>query len=331
MSHSPPLPPRKPKPARTEAISTATRQASAQTPASTLTPSRNPTAPVRIRPQPSLRSHRRCCVRLATSLARRRATSRSFTSRAPPSRRIAAPTAHARLCAVATSARRHPTPAAPTRCPARSSPHPAAGPSRSSAPRAPARSPASARLTAALGRALRVSPRRAAAPPARSSVARSSAPALHRIRVPQPPAACSAPPAPLVPRHRLRRAPGTPSPVPARAPEPQPPPCGTARSSRTAAPPTPRRPSRSRPSLRAARSSVPAPARPARTAPRPIPCSRACAPRLPRPGLAHGRGSPGRRRARRTGAARRSRPWKKETPDRGRTERERKKTEEKEK
>jgi hypothetical protein len=88
----------------------------------------------RIRLPPPLR--RWCCARLATSQARRRATSRSFTSRAPPSRRIAAPPAHARLCAVITSVRRRHTPAAPTRCPACSSPHSAAGPSRSSTPRA---------------------------------------------------------------------------------------------------------------------------------------------------------------------------------------------------
>jgi hypothetical protein len=95
---------------------------------------------------------RRCYARLATSQAQRRATSRSFTSRAPPSRRIAAPPAHARLCTVITSVRRRHTPAAPTRCPACSSPHSAAGPSRSSAPRAPARS--SARPTTTLGSAI---------------------------------------------------------------------------------------------------------------------------------------------------------------------------------
>jgi hypothetical protein len=50
-SHSPPLPSRKMKPARTGAISTATWRASARTPTSTLMPSRNPTATVRIRPQ----------------------------------------------------------------------------------------------------------------------------------------------------------------------------------------------------------------------------------------------------------------------------------------
>jgi hypothetical protein len=103
----------------------------------------------RIRLLPPLR--RRCYARLATSKARRQATSRSFTSRAPSSCRIAAPPAHARLCAVTTSIRRRPTPATPTQCPACSPPRSAAGPSRSSAPRAPARF--SARLTTALGRA----------------------------------------------------------------------------------------------------------------------------------------------------------------------------------
>jgi hypothetical protein len=272
MSHSPPLPPRKPKPARTGAISTATRRASARTPASTLTPSRNPTAPVRIRLQPPPCATRMRCPsctpqpRPAVPLARE--------GEGPRHRRCAASTRWRRRL----RGPHRPPPGPPTHgltapvlvCPELPRLHARAEPSRRGSSHtmlhASSRAPRSAPPERPRQRPLQRRPSRARPRPlalTRAACRLCSAPALARLRREQP-APAPQPPAALAQRLLPRVAP--------------PAPCAYATSSRGS--------SHSRPPL--------APARARRQILRRHAASRM---RAPAP-LAQGRSAPGRRRRR---------------------------------